>query len=102
MVFIIAKNKQSEANISLIDISKPRMICHGFVGPLECARVCSLETFEISVSGKSFLRRLRSQDGVWHVEDKLPKKLSNMDTLFHDWLEGERCLAATVSSLHII
>ena len=101
-VFVVTKNKNGDSCISLVDLGRNKLVSHGFIGPLMSVEVCSLTTFEIGISGKGFLRRLKAQDGVWTVEERIPKKLQNMDIISHHWILGDRIVAVTEHSFYII
>lgn len=68
VVYVVTKNKSAEACISLIDLSKGRVLAHGFVGAFDSFRMCSLETYEVSIGSKFSLKRMRVMDGMWNVE----------------------------------
>ena len=52
----------------MIDLSKGRVLAHGFVGAFDSFRMCSLETYEVSIGSKFSLKRMRVMDGMWNVE----------------------------------
>ena len=76
-VFGVAKNK-SEACLFLIDMAKLKPVSVGYTNSFECIRLFTNDTYSVSISGKSFVKVLKAQDGGWLVEDKLPKKQQNL------------------------
>jgi len=49
-------------------MSRLRLLAQGFVSEFNHFTVCSEQTYEISICGKSFIRKLKAIDGIWAVE----------------------------------
>lgn len=66
-MFVVTKSK-SEVCVSLIDFLKLRLVASGFIGHFEHLKVCTLDTYEFSISGKGLMRRFKAQEGMWNAE----------------------------------
>ena len=81
---------------------KLKIISIGFVNAFDHIIVNSNDTYAVSISGKTFIKYLRAQDGLWTVEEKLPKKLQNIDLVSHEIINGGRILIVTTYHLYIL
>lgn len=81
---------------------KLKLISIGYSNAFDSMKICSNDTSAISISGKGFLKVLRAQDGSWVAEEKLHKKLQNLDIIAHEEINGGRNLLLTNSSLLLL
>lgn len=79
-----------------------KVIAQGFVNEFVHAKVCSEEGYEISILSKNSLKRLKANDGGWVVEERMAKKIGNMDFIKHEWISLGRCLFSTRTHIHIV
>lgn len=66
IVYVVTKNK-NDACVTLIDMLRQRVISHGFLSDFNEIITCSEETYQISLCGKGYVRRLKAVDSTWMV-----------------------------------
>ena len=101
IIYGTAKSK-NEACLFLIDMMKLKIISIGFVTTFDHIIVNSNDTYAVSISGKNFIKYLRAQDGLWAMEEKLPKRLQNIDMISHEIINGGRILVVTMYHMYIL
>jgi hypothetical protein len=88
--------------IFLVDFNKMKIVSIGYVNSFNDIKVNTKENLTLTLCYGNTVRTTHVYNGFWETDEKIYKKLGNVNIIKHEILTGDMLLLCTKSHLYFI